>query len=66
MSDVAPDDADNPLRVADNDGDQADPTDRIERPAYTGRAAAKVQPNRGRLLDDISEYNLGRLGQRAG
>jgi hypothetical protein len=62
VSDVAPDDADNPLRAADNDGDQADDIHRIEAPAYTGRAAAKVQPNRGRLLDDISQYNLGQPG----
>jgi len=60
VSDVAPDDVDNPLRVTANDDDQADPTHRIEPPAYTGRAAAKVQPNRGRLLDDITEYNLAR------
>ena len=62
MSDVAPDDVDNPLRATADDGDQADPTHRIEPPAYTGRAAAKVQPNRGRLLDDITEYNLARPG----
>jgi hypothetical protein len=48
--------------VADNDGDRADATHRIEPAAYAGRAAAKVQPNRGRLLDDNSEYNLGQPG----
>ena len=55
MSDVAPDDADTPVRMSatDNDGDLADPTDRIGASAYTGRAAAKVQPNRSRLLDEI-------------
>ncbi len=62
MSDVAPDGVDNPLPATADDGDQAEPTHRIESPAYTGRAAAKVQPNRGRLLDDITEYNLARPG----
>ena len=62
MSDVAPDDIEDPRRATADDGDQADPTHRIEPPAYTGRAAAKVQPNRGRLLDDVTEYNLARSG----
>jgi hypothetical protein len=60
VSDVAPDGVDKPLPATANDGDRADPTHRNEPPAYTGRAVAKVQPNRGRLLDDIAEYNLGR------
>lgn len=60
MSDVASDDVDNPLPANADDGDPGDPTTRIEKPAYTGRAAAKVQPNRGRLLDDITEDDLAR------
>jgi hypothetical protein len=64
VSDVAPDDADNPVRVSapDSDGDPADPTHRIGASAYTGRAAAKVQPNRGRLFDDIIEYTVAPAG----
>lgn len=66
MSDVAPDDVDNPLRVTADDRDPGDPAPRIEAPAYTGRAAAKVQPNRGRLLDDITDDNLARPGDADG
>jgi hypothetical protein len=67
VSDVAPDDADDPVQVSvtDDDGDPADPTHGIGPSAYTGRAAAQVQPNRGRLLDDIAEPTVAEPGDTA-